>query len=247
MHAHFVVAASAIAVGILTAGTARGQYTPIFEYRSDSGFFQAWSPTSTSQDVYSDSGYLGTGNPALSATNISLITLKLAANNGSASAIPAGTVDLNFKFARGDPSGLYFGNPTPIYSTTITGVSLPALAANSSEFFTVDVPLPDLSLNGASDSFLNFGYSLSPNNYAYQGGLGFQLSSVFAWTNYPPYTSQHSPNYYYSSNGGSSWSAFAFNLPGGTIGQFATVLWVPEPASIGAVAGTLVLALRRRR
>ena len=62
----------------------------------------------------------------------------------------------------------------PLYTTTLTGVGLPASSATSATFFEIDIPLPNIRTAGG---FNNVGWSVKCRNSKHQGQFGFQVAN----------------------------------------------------------------------
>jgi len=167
----------------------------VFDAGSDNGFFTPFSSANAATVKYGDGGWIGTGSSAPVA--LGRITLNLATFNAQAD----GATDLVFTFNDGDPSRLVFGSGDVLYTTTITGVTLPAAPiAGSATLFSIDVPLPAIVTRGG---FNNIGWSVKCQNFSFAGQFGFQVSTCSAQT-----------VGFYTNNAsffnGSAWSLFAF-------------------------------------
>lgn len=167
----------------------------VFNAGSDNGFFTPFNAANAATVKYGDSGWIGTGSSAPVA--LGGITLNLATFN----ALTDGTTDLVITFNDGDPSRLVFGSGDILYSTTITGVTLPAAPmAGSATLFAIYVPLPSILTRGG---YNNIGWSVKCQNFSFVGQFGFQVSTCNAQT-----------VGFYTNNAsffnGTNWSLFSF-------------------------------------
>jgi hypothetical protein len=169
--------------------------TIVFENGNDAGFFTPINAANASTVKYGDSGWIGPG-PGAPGVALSKIRLRLATFN---SAVP-GTTDIDFTLNDGDPSGLVFGTGAVLYSTTITGVKLPASFAPDASFFEIEIPLPNIRTSGG---FNNVGWSVKCRNFNYQGQFGFQVATCN--TQYVGFYTNNASFF-----NGSAWSLFAF-------------------------------------
>lgn len=227
----------AAAAALLTiSGAASAQV--VFENIWNNGFFTPFNSSTPASVRYGDSGWIGTGSSAPVTLNKIVMTMVVAAPTGGAD-IPAGTTDITFTFNDGDPSGLVFGSSAQLFSTTITGVQLPAVAAGGLIPIEVEVPLPGVTTLGG---FNNVGWSVGVQNFAFGGDFGFAVSTAFGQT-----------TGFYTSNAsffdGTSWSLFSFSGdPNTGVANYVARIEVPAPggAAVLAIAG-LMGARRRRR
>lgn len=185
----------ALAAAGLPVATSSAQQV-VFDAGSDNGFFTPFNASNAATVKYGDSGWLGPG-PGAPGVVLGSITLRLATWG---SPLP-GSTDLEFTLNDGDPSGLVFGTGAVLYSTTITGVELPAAAfPPDAAYFELDVPLPNVATLGG---FNNVGWSIRCRNFSFQGQFGFQVSTCGA-----QYAGFYTNNASYFN--GSSWSLFSF-------------------------------------
>lgn len=227
----FVFAAALAAVGLAQAASAQ----VVFENAWNNGFFTPFTSSTPFSVRYGDSGWLGSG-PAVSLDKITLSMVVFAPSGGPD--IPAGTTNLNFTFNDGDPSGLVFGSGASLYSTTVTGVQLPAVTAGNVIPLDIVIPLPNVSTTGG---FNNVGWSVGVQNFNFAGQFGFACSSTFGQlTGF--YTNNAS---FYN---GSAWSLFSFsNDPTFGVANFVAKIEVPAPGAACLLGiGGLVAARRRR-
>lgn len=206
----------------------------VYDTGAATGFFAPFNASTPAGTKFGDSGWFGSGGDA--PAPIAEVQLGLA--TFSQTPQPAGTVDLVFTFNDGDPSGLVFGPGTALYSTVVTGVTLPATDGASATYFDVVIPTPGTFTTGG---FNNVGWSVGVQNYSFGGSFGFQNRGGFNSTGfYTNNASQYNP----ATN---TWSLFAFgpNDPG-DIANFVATLYTPEPASLSALAGIALIARRRR-
>jgi hypothetical protein len=179
----------------------------------DNGFFTPFNAGNASVVRYGNGGWLG--GPDSPPVRLESITLELVV---FASMTP-GTTDIVFTFNDGDPSGLVFGSGKPLYSTTITGVKLPASPGQEATF-QLEIPLPTVMTAGG---FNNVGWSVGLRNFDYAGQFGFAASSC-----------KGQITGFYTNNAsffdGSQWSLFAFGQdPCSEIANFAaTIVARPE-------------------
>jgi hypothetical protein len=191
---HFPPQSAKFAAALMAAclGPAASAQSVVFDAGSDNGFFTPFSSANAATVKYGDGGWLGTGDPVA----LGLIRLNLATFGSTT----PGTTDLEITFNDGDPSRLVFGSGDVLFTTTITGVTLPAAKPGSAAFFSIDVPLPDVLTRGG---FNNIGWSVRCRNWNFAGQFGFQVSSCNAQT-----------VGFYTNNAsffnGSNWSLFAF-------------------------------------
>lgn len=188
-------ALAAIAVALSALSPVASAQTVVFDVGNDLGFFAPINSSNAATVKYGDGGWLGPG-PGAPGVTLSKIKLRLATFG---SKVP-GSTDIEFTLNNGDPSGLVFGPGTPLYTTTITGVELPASSATSATFFEIDIPLPNIRTTGG---FNNVGWSVKCRNFNYQGQFGFQVATcntqfVGFYTNNASFFN------------GSFWSLFAF-------------------------------------
>lgn len=169
--------------------------TAVFDNGNDAGFFAPFNAGNAAVVKYGDGGWLGPG-PGAPGVTLSRITLRLATFN---SPVP-GTTDIEFTLNDGDPSGLIFGTGAVLYSTTITGVDLPAAVAPDATFFSIDIPLPNIRTNGG---FNNVGWSVKCRNFNFQGQFGFQVATCS--TQYVGFYTNNASFF-----NGNNWSLFAF-------------------------------------
>ena len=187
------LAASAFALSALSTGASA--QTAVFDVGNDLGFFAPINSSNAATVRYGDSGWIGPG-PGAPGVTLSKITLRLATFGGKT----PGSTDIEFTLNDGDPSGLVFGPGTPLFTTTVKGVKLPASSATSATFFEIDIPLPNIRTSGG---FNNVGWSIKCPNYNYQGQFGFQVATCN--TQYVGFYTNNASFF-----NGSSWSLFAF-------------------------------------
>jgi hypothetical protein len=190
-----------LSAAALICGTTLSQVglaqTILFQNIGDNGFFAPFTPASPAGIRYGDAGWLtaaGEGPRYLSSIRLQLAAFDTVARD-------AGTTDITFRFHDGDPAGLFFGPGTVLYSTTITGVQVPAVDGFGPSYFDLTVPLPQVRTAG---NFNNIGFSIGVQNYAFAGNLGFACA-----------TASSQPIGYYTNNAsfynGTAWSLFAFS------------------------------------
>ena len=200
----------------------------VFQAVNSGGFFTPFDSGNAGVVKYGDGGWLsGFGSDTYTLTKM---TLSLATFGGTG----AGSTDLNFTFNDGDPSGLVFGPGTTLFSTTLTGISLPANPQGFATFFDIEINLPNIVTSGG---FNNIGWSMGLSNYNYSGEFGVQTSSS-------------QPVGFFTNNAsffdGTSWSLFSFGGPANyavTVEGFVT----PTPGAAGLLGLAGVCAVRRRR
>lgn len=223
----------AITAVTLAASASLASADTLIRSSSDNGFFTPFNSGNVGSTTYGDSWWIGNTGTAYSLTRV---TIGLASFGGSV----GGTTDITVGIHDGDPSGLIFGPGTTLYSTTITGVVVPA-AVGSGTYFNLVVDLPNVQTTGG---FNNVGLSISLSNYSYGGDLGFQLSTANGQTN-GFYTNNA------SYNPGTGWSLFSFGAnPNTGIGNYTVSFEgtaVPAPTSAAALALAGCFAGRRRR
>lgn len=225
-----VLIVSALLVG--AGSSARGSV--VFQNGHDNGFFTPFSATTPGSWKYGDSGWFGFGSDA--PVELESITLGLAV--WSPAPVAAGTTDIVFSFHDGDPSGLVFGSAAALFTTTLTGVELPAAVSGGAEFFSITIPLAGVSTLGG---FNNIGWSIQVQNFNYGGSFGFQCGSAISQT-----------HGFYTNNAsffnGSSWSLFSFG-PDPTFGvaNYVATVRIPAPGTSAAIVAGGLLAGRRRR
>jgi hypothetical protein len=204
-------ALAAIAVALSALSPVASAQTVVFDVGNDLGFFAPINSSNAATVKYGDGGWLGPG-PGAPGVTLSKIKLRLATFG---SKVP-GSTDIEFTLNNGDPSGLVFGPGTPLYTTTITGVELPASSATSATFFEIDIPLPNIRTTGG---FNNVGWSVKCRNFNYQGQFGFQVATcneqfVGFYTNNASFFN------------GSFWSLFAFGQdPCTQVANFSVTLF----------------------
>ncbi|MFO0829433.1 MAG: hypothetical protein U0572_14945 [Phycisphaerales bacterium] len=182
----------ALVASACVAASANAQ--TVFQAVNDNGFFTPFNPGNASTVIYGDGGWIGSGSDA--PVSLGKITLGLAVYN---SLFP-GTTDIVFTLNDGDPSGLVFGSGAALYSTVIRNVKLPSTEEFGVQYFTLEIPLPNVQTLGG---FNNIGWSVALQNYDYNGDFGFQVSSCAGqWVGF--YTVNAS---WYDGN---SWSLFSF-------------------------------------
>ncbi len=221
---------AALAGAVIGLAAAASNAAVVFDAQNSGGFFTPFNSSNASTVRYGDGGWLsGFGSDTYTLTSI---TLRLATFGGDS--ITPGTTDLNFTFNDGDPSGLVFGPGTTLYSTTVTGISLPANPSGFATFFDITIPLPNVVTAGG---FNNIGWSMGLSNYNYNGQFGVQTSGFQAVG-------------FFTSNAsffdGSSWSLFSFGGPANfaaEINGFVT----PAPGAVGLMGLAGLAAARRRR
>lgn len=221
---------AAVAGGVIAIAASASNGAIVFDAQNSGGFFTPFNGGNAGIVKYGDGGWLsGFGTDTYTLTSI---TLRLATFGGGG--ITGGTTDLNFTFNDGDPSGLVFGPGTTLYSTTVTGLALPANPVGFATFFDLTIPLPNIVTSGG---FNNIGWSMGLSNYAYDGDFGVQTSGFQAvgfFTNNASYFD------------GTSWSLFSFGGPA----NFAAVIdgfVTPAPGAVGLMGLAGVRAVRRRR
>jgi len=204
----------------------------VFQNAFDNGFFTPFNSGTSPAIRYGDSGWLSTGSGDPIA--LAEITLGLIVSGTSG----AGTTDITFTFNDGDPSGLVFGPGTTLYSTTITGVELPAVDDGFVGFF-LTIPLPGVVTSGG---FNNVGWSVGVDNFSYDAEFGFMAATAGSQT-----------AGFYTNNAsffnGTNWSLFSFGAdPNFGVANFvATITQVPTPgAALLLALGGLAGARRRR-
>jgi hypothetical protein len=221
----FIIAAAVAGL----ASTASAQV--VYDSAWDNGFFLAFNKFSSNTERYGDSGWLG--GPGSLPVALDSIKLGMVVYNGGAAPIAAGTTDLSFTLNDGDPSGFVFGSGSTLYSTTIKSMPLPELEPGQLSVVPVSIPLYGTSLLGG---FNNVGFSVGVDNFAYDGGLGFQCSSGMT-------VGFYTVNYSYYN--GSAWNLYSLN----PIGQFLATMYgtVPAPGALGLLGLAGLSAARRRR
>ena len=220
---------AAVAAAAACASSASAQVI-VYNMNSNNGFFTPFNPGNANTGIrYGDSGWLGgPGSPPVALTELDL-------NLATFGSLAGGLTDLKITVNDGDPSGLVFGSGAPLFSTTITNVTLPAdVDLNTPTYFTLSIPLPAvLTLGG----FNNVGFSVECKNYNFAGQFGFQASNGGGAGTVGFFTNNAS---FYD---GSTWSLFSFGGPAIFSATFQTP--APGAASLFALGG--VAALRRRR
>lgn len=212
--------------------------TEVFRSGNTTSYFLPFDSSTPAGTKFGDGYWTGNGGDAPLA-GINSITLFLAVLNNTNDAILEGSTDLLFTFNNGDPSGLQFGPGNELFATTVAGVTLPLVAApDTYEVLEVTIPLPGLTLAGG---FNNWGFSLGVQNFNYAGVFGFQNSGEF---NFLGSLTANASEFNPATN---AWSLFAFgpSFPA-DVANFRAVLTVPEPATLGLLAGAGMLMLRRR-
>ena len=236
MHLKLILFTAALAATNLTLAAD----TVVYETGVPTGFFTPFTATTTAGTVYGDSGWIGGGSDA-PLTGLNHIYLGLATYSPGGQAVAEGKADLVFTLNDGDPSGLVFGTGSTLYSTSLSGVTLPAASGTSPTYFVLDIPLPGVSLAGG---FNNVGWSLGVDKLLYDGSFGFQNRGGFNNVGFmTANASQYTP--------GSGWSLFSFGpaFPADSANLVATLTTgpIPEPASFSLFAlGCLAFCLRRR-
>lgn len=202
----------------------------VFQNSFDNGFFTPFNAGNAGVVKYGDGGWLsGFTSDTYTLTKI---TMGLATFGGTFN----GGATLHFTLNDGDPSGLVFGPGTQLYAT-----SLPISLGAGTNFFDVEVPLPNVVTSGG---FNNIGWSISVSDYQYDGQFGVQCSSAFGqFTGF--YTNNAS---FYN---GSSWSLFSFGGDPitGVANYVATIegFITPAPGAVVFAGIAAAGALRRRR
>lgn len=221
------VALLAVAAGLALAAPAFGQI--VYQNNNDLGWFTPFNSATPAGTRYGDAGWLG--GPGAAPVFMTGIRMQLATFGPS----PAGTTDITFRFHDGDPAGQFFGPGTVLYSTTITGVTLPASTSNAPSYFDLLVPLPLVATAG---NFNNVGWSIGIENFNYGGSFGFGVASAGAQTvGFSTFNA--------STFDGTSWSLFSF---GGPANYVVEMTGVPTPGAAALLAlGGLSAARRRRR
>lgn len=223
---------------LAVSGSLASADTEVFRSGNTTGYFVPFDSTTPAGTRFGDGYWTGNGGDAPLA-GINSITLYLAVLNDTNDAIPEGSTDLLFTFNNGDPSGLQFGPGNELFATTVSGVTLPLIAApDTFEVLEVTIPLPGLTLAGG---FNNWGFSLGVQNFNYAGRFGFQNSGEF---NFLGSLTANASEFNPATN---SWSLFSFGpaFPA-DVANFRTVLTVPEPATLGLLGAAGILVLRRR-
>ncbi len=221
------VVSMSVAVGLAVGAPALGQI--VFQNNNDLGWFTPFNSSTAAGTRYGDAGWLG--GPGAAPVFMTGIRMQLATFGGS----PAGSTDITFRFHDGDPAGQFFGPGTVLYSTTITGVTLPASAAGTPSYFDLYVPLPLVATAG---NFNNVGWSIGVENFSYGGSMGFGVASASAQiVGFSTFNA--------STFDGTSWSLFSF---GGPANYVVEMTGVPTPGAAALLAvGGLAAARRRRR
>lgn len=216
--------------GVIALGASVSSGAIVFDAQNSGGFFTPFNSGNASTVKYGDGGWLSGSGP--DTYTLTSITLRLATFGGNG--ITGGTTDLNFTFNDGDPSGLVFGPGTTLYSTTVTGLSLPANPSGFATFFDVTIPLPNVVTSGG---FNNIGWSMGLSNYNYDGQFGVQTSGFQAVG-------------FFTSNAsffnGSSWSLFSFGGPANFAAEISGFV-TPAPGAVGLMGVAGLVAARRRR
>lgn len=230
----FTRATFAIAVTTTAMAISSAQAVIVYDTGAATGFYVPFNSSTPAGTKFGDSGWFGSGSDA--PTPVAEVQLGLATFSNTPQ--PAGTVDLVFTFNNGDPSGLVFGNGASIYSTIVTGVTLPATDGTNATYFDVVIPTPGAMTTGG---FNNVGWSVGVQNYSFGGSFGFQNRGNFNSLGF--YTSNASQ--YNPATG--NWSLFAFGPSNpADIANFVATIYTPEPASLISIASLSLLALRRR-
>lgn len=237
MRTSLLAVTSTLAIAALTA--AAGASTVVYQNTWDNGIFTPINSSNFANTTLGDSGWAGNGSsPAL---GLEAITLGLAVANFGQLPVNAGTADLIFTFNDGDPSGFVFGSGAQLYSTTIPGVSLPALAGGASAGFNLNIPLPGVVLN---PGFNNFGWSVRLANFSYGANFGFQNGTLFSGQIVGNST------WVASQNDGFGWFTYSFgpfSSSDVTAASWVATLTVPAPSTFAAVGILGLVASRRRR
>jgi autotransporter-associated beta strand protein len=199
---------------------------PVLQNAWDNGYFTPFTATSLATVKYGDSGWLG--GPGALPIALDRIDLGLVGFDSPT----AGTADVTITVNNGDPSGLVFGNGAQLFSTTLSGVTLPSTPVGEAVGFTLSVPLAGVTTAGG---FNNVGWSVRLSNYAYSGRVGFQTSKLSSFS-----TGFGTNNASYFN--GTSWSLFSFGSdPDTQSANFvATVNAAPEAIVLTAAAGATV-------
>jgi len=168
---------------------------------------------------YGDSGWFGSGSDA----PVQLARMELGLAVSSLSGTAAGTTDVLFSLHDGAPGGLIRGTGDVLYSTTISGFQLPALAGGQSAQLDLVVDLTGISTRGG---FNDFGWSVGFANFAYQGSIGFQRSTRDGQT--AGFLTEDAVIF-----NGSAWNLLRSGAdPNTGVWNFrATLVAVPEPSS----------------
>lgn len=226
-------------VSVAALSAAAGASTVVFQNTWDNGIFTPINSSNFASTRLGDSGWVGTGSsPAL---ELEAITLGLAVANFGQLPVGAGSADLIFTFNDGDPSGFVFGSGSQLYSTTIPGVSLPALAGGGAAGFSLTIPLPGVVLN---PGFNNFGWSVRLANYSYGANFGFQNGTLFSGQ------LVGSGTWVASEDDGLGWYTYSFgpfSSADVTAASWVATLTVPGPSAAAAVGLLGLVASRRRR
>jgi len=205
------LAALACAAPLALAATLSAEV--VWQALPNNGIFTPFNAGNAGVVRYGNGGWLG--GPDASPVRLESITLELAV---FASQTP-GSTDIVFTFNEGDPSGLVFGSGTALYSTTITGVQLPA-SPGGETLFQLEIQLPKVMTAG---NFNDIGWSIALQNFDYAGQFGFAASDCTGQT-----------VGFYTVNAsffdGKQWSLFAFGQdPCSEIANFAaTIVAIPE-------------------
>jgi hypothetical protein len=185
---------------------------------------------------YGDSGWFGIGSDA--PVELARIDLGLAVSSLSGTSV--GSTDILFSLHDGAPGGLIRGTGDVLYSTVISGFSLPALAGGQSAQLDLSIDLTGISTRGG---FNDFGWSVGFANFAYQGSIGFQRSTRDGQT--AGFLTENAVIF-----NGSQWNLLQAGAnPNTGVWNFrATLVAVPEPSSVVlmSLVGAVGLIGRRR-
>jgi PEP-CTERM motif len=221
----------ACAIGVATSFLASAsQAAVVFANSQNNGFYTPFTSSSASTLRYGDDGYLS-GSSGTATFTLTSITLGLT----NYSSTVAGSTDISFHLTDGEA----FGTNTLLYSTTITGVALPATGASTANNFSLTIPLPNVQTLGG---FNNIGFDIGVSNYSSNGQLGFQCALGSAQT-----VGFYTNNAYTSTNGGTSYTFFSFGSGAAGVANFVQTISTPEPSSLAMLTVAAAGLSRRRR
>jgi hypothetical protein len=234
MQSRFAIVTALVVTGAGLASNAAADEV-VFQAGFTNGFFTPFTTATAATRKIGDGGWL-TGLSSVPVDGINRITLGLATWDAAGAGVSAGVADIKFTFNDGDPSGLVFGPGTPLYSTTIQDVVLPATAGTDPTYFDLSIPLPGLSTSGG---FNNIGWSIAVENFDFDGNFGVQTAAtpnaVGFFTNVASeFAGPLNPT---------GWATFSFGNPA----NFRAIVTVPEPTTLATLAVAALLAGRRRR
>lgn len=215
------VRSTALTASLAVAVTSVAHAQVVFEAIADNGYFTPFTPINAETVTYGDGGWIGSGSDDPVA--LGSIKLGLAFFNSTA----PGSTDIVLTINDGDPSGLVFGTGAELYSVTLRGIPLPNTGADNALFGTLTIPLPGVMTMGG---FNDVGWSVSLENYAYDGNFGFQVSScagqlVGFYTNNASF------------NDGIEWSLFAFGKGCSGVANFVATIELASPTCTGDLDG----------